>query len=88
MAYDPFGAEIPRLDSPAQYHAAVTPSDSADLDPIPRALRIGGAGNIALRDAAGTDVTYQGVAAGEYILLRARRVLSTGTTATNIVAIW
>jgi len=73
------------LDSPAEHHFTVTPSDTADLAIRPRALRIGGAGTIVLRDRAGADVAYA-VQAGEVLPVRALRVLATGTTATDIVA--
>jgi len=72
------------LESPATRHFAVTPADGSDLANIPRALFIGGAGDIAIRDGAGTDVTYT-VPAGTTLLIRAVRVLATGTTATGIV---
>lgn len=69
---------------PANYHFSITPNDSTDLANIPRALRIDGAGTVALHDQAGTAVTYT-CAAGEVLSIRARRVLATGTTATGIV---
>lgn len=70
---------------PAQSHFAVTPSDSTDLASVPSALYIGAAGNIAIRDAGGADVTYA-VQAGQRLDVAAKRVLATGTTATGIVA--
>jgi hypothetical protein len=73
------------LTTPAVRHSSVTPSDSEDLSWLPRALYIGGSGTIAMHDIEGTAVTYT-VSAGSIIPLRARRVLSAGTTATNIVA--
>ena len=73
----------------AHRHAAVTASDTADISLIDgrtcRALRIGGAGNVVVVDQGGTAVTYTCVA-GEVLLIEARRVNSTNTTATGIVA--
>jgi hypothetical protein len=68
---------------------AVTPNDGADLPNgfVPRALLIGVAGTIVVRtkDNPTANVTLT-VPAG-ILPLRVVRVLSTGTTATNIVAL-
>lgn len=74
--------------SPADDIVAVTPSDVAVLAPT-RAIWVGGAGNIAVLPA-GQDsvaVTITGVAAGTLLPIRVVQVLSTGTTATGIVAL-
>ena len=63
--------------NPADRHMAITPSDSTVLDPIPRALKVTVAGNLAIADADGTAVTYP-VSAGD--------IIPTGTTA--IVVAW
>lgn len=73
----------------ADMAVAVTPNDSTDLTTYARALYIGGAGNVVLlpaKNADGATVTLA-VVAGAYILINTRRVLSTGTTATGIVAL-
>lgn len=67
--------------------AAVTPSDSADL-PQFSVIYVGVTGTVKVTTAQGTDVTFKGVAAGTVIPVRARRVWSTGTTATDMVAIY
>lgn len=80
------------LDSPADNAAAVTPNDSTDLAVVPRGLYVGGAGTLIvhMKDAAGdaASVSFVGVAGGSLLPIRPSRVLSTGTTATNIVAVW
>lgn len=81
---DYFKSVSKTLDSPADRHFAVVPDDAADLAVVPRALRIGGAGDVVLRDATGAEVTYA-VTAGEVLAFRPVRVLATGTTATDIV---
>lgn len=73
------------LNAPATRHRAVTPSDTVALDPLPRALVALTSGTVAIRDAAGTSITYP-VLAGQVIDFRAAYVLATGTTAT--VAAW
>lgn len=65
---------------------AVTPNDGADLAVIPKALYIGGAGNIVVNGADGNAATFA-VTAGQILPIRARRVRATSTTATGIVAI-
>jgi hypothetical protein len=73
---------------PGSNAAAVTPNDSTDLTYTTRALFVGGAGNIAVTMAGGQSVTFTGVTAGALLPIRVTRVLSTGTTATNIMALW
>jgi hypothetical protein len=74
--------------APAQDWAAVTASDSAALDPIPSAIYVGGAGDLAVKSEAGDTVTLVGVTAGSVLPIRPQYVMSTNTTATSIVALW
>lgn len=67
--------------------AGVTPSDTTDLTAVPKALYIGVAGNISLTGADGATSTFI-VASGQTVPLRPRRVRTTGTTATGIVALY
>ncbi|VDC31438.1 spike base protein, RCAP_Rcc01079 family [Pseudogemmobacter humi] len=83
---DPFQFHSRGLDSPAQYHAAIVPSDSADLPVIPRALYCQTAGAVAIRDRAGVDMIYT-VDAGQILPFGPQRVLAAGTTAT-VVGWW
>ena len=73
---------------PAQSLKAVTPNDSADLpDGVCRALYVGGFGDLALiAENDSSEVTLVGVSG--WISVRARRVMATNTTATNIVAVY
>ena len=69
--------------------AAVTPSDSTDLNSITRGIYVGGSGNIVVifaDDADGATTTLTGLATGVWHPMQVRRVLSTSTTATGIVA--
>ncbi|TGV26342.1 hypothetical protein [Mesorhizobium sp. M4B.F.Ca.ET.143.01.1.1] len=64
---------------------AVTKSDSTAV--LFNAVYVGGTGDLALRPVNGTAVTFSGVPAGTIIPLKCDRVMSTNTTATNIVGL-
>jgi hypothetical protein len=72
---------------PAYDAATVTPSDSTHLGNV-RGLFVGGAGNVAVTTAKGTTLTFTGVVAGTILPVMVAKVLSTGTTATNIAALY
>jgi hypothetical protein len=69
---------------------AVTPSDTLDLPAgTCRALWVGGDGDVAvIADRDSSAVTIKGALAGTILPVRTRRVMSTNTTATNIVALY
>lgn len=69
---------------------AVTPANSDLPNGVTRALWVGGAGDVAIvaENDATTAVTIAGVPAGTLLPIRARRVNSTNTTATAIVAMY
>lgn len=70
-------------------HAAVvTPSDTVNLSPPARMLWIGGAGALKVDTISGETVTLSAVPAGSRIPLQVRRVYSTGTAATAIIALY
>lgn len=74
---------------PASRGAAVTPADGADLSFPTRGILVGTAGNIKVDFVdSGTAVVLTGLLAGVIYPLAVRRIYSTGTTATNIVALW
>lgn len=66
---------------------AVTPSDSTVLA-LTRGLYVGGAGAVAVRMANGTTGTFSAVSAGTLLPFQVDKVLSTGTTATLIQALY
>lgn len=68
---------------------AVTPADGADLPRgICRALYTGAGGAIALQTEEGLALTIASLPAGTVFPLMVKRVLSTGTTATGIHALY
>jgi len=75
--------------SPSARAVAITPSDTTDLPEIAR-LYVGGAGDLVVVLANNENdeaVTLSAAPVGYHPLL-VRRVLATGTTATNIVALF
>ena len=85
---DPFKLEPPGMTDSGRYHDGVTPDDDTDLAVIPRALYVGTGGDLAIRDMAGNVEVRKNVPAGTEISFRAVRVMATGTTASDILAIW
>lgn len=74
--------------------AAVTPSDTVNIPAVTGGtnngcvLYVGGDGDLKVTTIGGDDVTFVGLSAGTFIPVHVLRVWSTGTTATNIVALW
>lgn len=71
---------------PAQGAGAVTPD--ADLPKHCRALYVGTGGDLAVLMSDASTVTLKAVPAGSLLPIRVRRVLSDGTTASDIVALY
>ena len=88
MPNDAFASYADDADNPARKAFAVTPSDSAEIPILPKALLIGGAGGDLTLQAvdSSVDVTLA-VSAGQLVTIRARFVRASGTTATNIIAL-
>lgn len=69
--------------------AAVTPHNTNELEIVPKGIFVGGAGDVSVigfDDSAA--VVFYSVAAGTVLPIRPKIVKSTGTTATNIVALY
>jgi hypothetical protein len=78
---DNFQAHQRGLESPGDRHQAITPSDTLNVIPRPRALWVQAGGTLVLEDAQGVALSYM-VQAGQILPFRAARVRATGTTAT------
>lgn len=84
---DPFRHEAVTREMPARNAAAVTTHNSNDLPTVARALWIGGEGDInVILVGDESPVTIKGVSG--LLPFSVRRVRTTGTTATDIVAVW
>ena len=51
-------------------------------------LYVGVAGDVKVKMAGGNDVVFKTVAAGSFLPINVIQVFATGTTATDIVALW
>lgn len=75
--------------SPSRNGVAVTPSDTQNLaGGACRALYIGTTGNVSAVFPDGTQVTFNSIAAGVVLPIQALRINNSGTTASNIVALY
>ena len=67
---------------------AIVPADGSDLAIATRGLYVGVAGDVACHMVNGDIVTFVALAAGVVHPLSVRRVLESGTTATDIVGVY
>ena len=74
--------------STAREYEEQTASDTIDFTRLARAVRFGGGGNATLMDFAGNTTDFVNIQPGEVIQGVCRRVLATGLTASNIVALY
>lgn len=84
---DPFASYAGSAIGPANDAVAVTKSDTVAYATMARELYVGGLGDVTLITAAGNTVLFTAVAAGTLLPIRHSQVKSTGTTATNMVAL-
>ena len=69
------------------YAKAITPSDTVNLGAASH-IYVVGAGNVAVVTEGGDEVTFKGLSAGSTIQVYCNQVKSTGTTATNLLALY
>lgn len=82
--------DTPNMDpvASARRFAAVTKSDTVNFSSQARALYIGGAGDVAAVGLDDVAVTFVGLPAGSILPVQCKRVNSTSTSATSIVALF
>ena len=83
-----FQNRIVAASDPAQAAKLVVPSDTIDLTNVSRALYIGRTGDVSVVMVSGQSVSFTDVAAGTILPLRVQKVNASGTTASEIVALW
>ena len=88
MAYDAFHDLSDSSITPSENCFTITPSDNNELSHLTKAIYIGGGGDLALLiGASQTPVTFRNTVAGSVLDVRVRGVMSTGTTATDLVGL-
>ena len=76
------------LNAPATHAVAVSKSNTVNLDVVARMLWVGGAGDIVFLTPNDETVTILAVPAGTLLPFMVKRVNSTNTSATSMVALW
>lgn len=84
---DDFSSYMDGLTTPAVAAEAISPSDTADLEFLTRALYIGQNGDVNVTLKSGDMVLLRNMQSGIMYPLRVIRVLATGTTAAGIVGL-
>ena len=81
------GAPQDRTESSPAY-AVVTPHDSTNFTKLTRGLYVGGTGNLVAVMDDGTTCLFSAIPVGTILPIQCKRVNSTSTTATLIVALY
>jgi len=75
------------VSDPGKYAVAVSPSNTDNLPAPTRAIYVGSTGGNIVAVMNGVPITFIAVPAGILPIL-CTRINATGTTATNLVALW
>lgn len=86
MAGDNFKDYSVGLADPPRNAVAITPDDATDLTNYTRGIHVGVAGDVKVDMVNSGQVTFK--APVGILWVQAKRVYSTGTTATNLIALW
>jgi hypothetical protein len=88
MENDFFAGSANSLTSPAEVCFGIAPNDFEDLPQVTKAIYVGQGGDVRLLPLRGTEtVTFVNVASGSVLDVRARRILTLGTTATDMIGL-
>jgi hypothetical protein len=89
---DDFAFARKSVDAPARFLRAIVPSDTVDLADVPKSIYVGTGGNITLigsdAGASATGILIKNVPSGTVLPCSPRRILATGTTATDLLAMY
>ncbi len=85
---DPYQTYSSGPTSPISGGFDVTPDDANDLPILTRALLVGGGGDVVVDFADGSTLTLPSLTEGVIYPIRAARVRTTGTTATDIKGLY
>lgn len=77
--------------------ADVTPSDTVNIPSVATqdgtgnngcVLYVGTGGDVRVMTASGADVTFSNIQSGQFVPVQVKKVFASGTTATDILALW
>lgn len=85
---DTFRKHSRSLTAPPENAAAIQPSDGAILGHATRAVYVGGSGTLRVEMMSGEEIVFAGLTAGMVLPVRVQKVFASGTTATDLVALW
>lgn len=83
---DHFAKQLAALDSPIDDGYEIIPSDSDDLEVITRCIYVGTAGDIKIDTKNSTALVFKN--ATGFLPIRATKLYSTDTTATDILGLY
>lgn len=73
---------------PANEGEAITTSDTVSFTNIARGVYVGVTGDVVIVMPSGAVLTFKNASQGTILPVRAMRVNATGTTATNLIALF
>lgn len=89
---DRFGAYSDTVSSPGTRATVIVPNDNADLTDVPKGIYVGVGGDITMIGVGAPDsatgILWKNVPAGALIPFRPRRILTAGTTASSMLAVY
>lgn len=80
-------APVAEVGDVAEDGFTVVKSDDTVFNPMPRAIFVGTGGDVKIKTARGTDLTFA-VPDGGYVLCRSQKVYSSGTDADGMIALY
>jgi hypothetical protein len=81
-------ADVDSVMSSARKGFAITPHDTTEIALTPKAVWVGGAGNLVVRlEDDSSDITISGIAAGTLLPIRPK-LIKTTSTATLIIGLY
>jgi hypothetical protein len=86
-AEDNFSRQKTLTNDPFTNAVLVSPNDEEDLEAVTRAVYVGGTGNMKVTMQDSGTVLFTGIPAGTVLPIRVKRIWSTTTNATAILAL-
>jgi len=86
---DIYSVQDQGVHAPARRLVTITPNDSSDLADVTRALYVGVTGDVVVIAANdSSSITIKNAQAGTVLPIQCKRILATGTTASQLVGMY